>query len=99
MATEQGGKVVEKGTETAGLAGKAIVTLTEGLDQSANAATQIASASQQQRVGMDQITSAMESVREASQQNAASAKQLEGAVHNLKMLGEKLKGIVASYRI
>ena len=99
MATEQGGKVVEKGTETASLAGKSIVTLTEGLDQSANAATQIASASQQQRVGMDQITAAMESVREASQQNAVSAKQLEGAVHSLKMLGEKLKGIVASYRI
>ena len=99
MATEQGGKVVEKGTETAGLAGKSIITLTEGLDQSADAATQIASASQQQRIGMDQITSAMESVREASQQNAASAKQLEGAVHNLKMLGEKLKGIVGSYRI
>jgi methyl-accepting chemotaxis protein len=99
MATEQGGKVVEKGTETAGLAGKSIIALTEGLDQSADAATQIASASQQQRVGMDQITSAMESVREASQQNAASAKQLEGAVHNLKMLGEKLKGIVGSYRI
>lgn len=99
MATEQGNKVVEKGSQSAKQTGESIVTLTEGLEQSTDAATQIAAASQQQRVGMDQITAAMESVREASQQNASSAKQLEGAVHNLKSLGEKLKGIVASYRI
>ena len=99
MATEQGNKVVEKGTATAAQAGQAIVALSGSLDQSADAATQIAAASQQQRVGMDQITTAMESVSEASQQNATSAKQLEGAVQNLKQLGEKLKGIVESYQI
>ncbi|QHI69700.1 methyl-accepting chemotaxis protein [Tichowtungia aerotolerans] len=99
MATEQGNKVVEKGTASAAQAGQAIVALSNSLDQSADAATQIAAASQQQRVGMDQITAAMESVSEASQQNASSAKQLEGAVHSLKLLGEKLKGIVENYRI
>lgn len=99
MATDQGSKVVEKGTETAGQAGQSIIALTESLDQSADAATQIAAASQQQRIGMDQITAAMESVREASQQNASSAKQLEGAVHNLKTLGEKLKETAENYRI
>ena len=98
MATEQGNKVVEKGTDTARQAGQAIVTLTEGLEHSADAATQIAAASQQQRVGMDQITAAMESVREASQQNATSASQLEGAVQNLKSLGDKLQQVIADYK-
>ncbi|QHI69701.1 methyl-accepting chemotaxis protein [Tichowtungia aerotolerans] len=99
MATEQGSKVVEKGTSTAAQTGQAIITLTEGLEHSADAATQIAAASQQQRVGMDQITAAMESVRETSQQNATSARQLEGAVQNLKTLGDKLQEIITGYRL
>jgi methyl-accepting chemotaxis protein len=99
MATELGNKVVEKGTESAKQANRDITALSLSFDQSANAAVQISAGSQQQRIGMDQITAAMESVNEASMQNASSAKQLEGAVYNLKMFGEKLKGIVESYRV
>jgi methyl-accepting chemotaxis protein len=99
MATEQGGKVVEKGMDAASLSGQSIVTLTDGLEQASDIATQISAASQQQRIGMSQITVAMESINEASLQNATSAHQLEDAVGSLKLLGEKLQDIVKIYQV
>jgi methyl-accepting chemotaxis protein len=99
MATEQGSKAVDAGVTQAGLAGQSIQSLATTVTEGAQAATQIAASSQQQLIGVDQVASAMESIKQASTQNVASAQQLEAAAHNLKDLGQRLKGLVQHYKV
>src|ERR1700752_17914 len=99
MATEQGSKAVEAGELQVGNATETIQLLTGNVSEAAQAATQIATSSQQQLVGMEQIAGAMESIKQASVQNVASAKQLESAARNVDQLGQSIKQRVARYRI
>jgi methyl-accepting chemotaxis protein len=99
MATEQGTKAVELGGKQSAQAGESIQVLSASVAEAAQAATQIAASNQQQLVGVDQVASAMESIKQASTQNVDSAKQLEVAAHNLNELGQKLKQLVAQYKV
>ena len=69
------------------------------MNESAQAATQIAASSQQQLVGVDQVVGAMESIKQASSQNVASAQQLETAARSLNDLGQRLKQMVQRYKL
>jgi methyl-accepting chemotaxis protein len=97
-AIDEGNRVVETGVELSNESGEVIQGLTQGIQESANAATQIAASVQQQFVGSDQVAQAMESIKQASQQNAASTRQVETAASSLHDLGQKLKQIVKEYR-
>jgi len=99
MATEQGSKAVEAGVKQAAQAGEAIRMLTETSVEAVETGTQIVASSQQQVVGMDQIGLAMENINQAGTQNAASMKQMEVAAQNLHELGEKLKVLVAQFKV
>jgi len=99
LAAEQGSKAVEAGVKQSAEAGEAIQALAQSIAEAAQAATQIAASSRQQQVGMDQVAVAMENIRQASTQNVAGTKQAEAAAHNLSDLGQKLKGVVAQYRL
>jgi methyl-accepting chemotaxis protein len=99
MATEQGSKAVEAGVKQAAQAGDAIRVLAETSEEALQAATQIAISSQQQVVGMGQIGVAMENINQAGAQNASSMKQMEIAAHNLHQLGQKLKDLVAQFKV
>ncbi len=99
MATEQGSKAVEAGVRQSGEAMEAIRTLSDGIAESAQAATQIAASSHQQLVGMDQVALAMENIKQASAQNAASTKQTETTAQGLHELGQKLKQLVERYEV
>ena len=99
LAAEQGSKAVEAGVKQSAEAGEAIQALAQSIAEAAQAATQIAASSRQQQVGMDQVAVAMENIRQASTQNVAGTKQAEAAAHNLSDLGQKLKGVVAQYRV
>ncbi len=99
MATEQGSKAVEAGVKQAALAGDAIQSLAETSSEAVQTSTQIVASSQQQVVGMDQIGIAMENINQAGAQNAASMKQMEIAAQNLHELGEKLKVLVAHFKV
>ena len=99
LATEQGSKAVDAGTRQTEVAGESIRLLAGSVTEAAQAATQIAASSQQQVVGVDQVAGAMESIRQASSQNVASAKQLETAARNLNDLGQRLKQMVAQYKL
>ena len=81
------------------MAGQAIQALAGSVTEAAQAATQIAASSQQQLVGVDQVAGAMESIKQASAQNVAGAKQLETAARNLNELGQRLKQMVARYKV
>jgi methyl-accepting chemotaxis protein len=99
MATEQGSKVVEAGVKQSTEVSEAIRQLSESIAEAAQASTQIAASSQQQVVGMDQVAQAMESIKVASTQNVAGTKQAEAAAQQLHELGERLKQLVARYRM
>jgi methyl-accepting chemotaxis protein len=99
MATEQGSRAVEHGVTQSTHAGQSIQALAASVSESANAAMQIATSSQQQLVGVGQVASAMESIKQASLQNVDSAKQLDRAAFELKNLGEKLKTLVERYKV
>ena len=99
MATEQGSKVVEAGVKQSQEVSEAIRQLSESIAEAAQASTQIAASSQQQVVGMDQVAQAMESIKVASAQNVAGTKQAETAAQQLHELGERLKQLVAQYKV
>ncbi|MFA6980831.1 MAG: methyl-accepting chemotaxis protein [Ignavibacteriaceae bacterium] len=99
MATEQGSKAVEAGVKQSTEAGESIRMLADSINEAAQAATQIAASSQQQLVGMDQVAIAMENIKQASTQNVASTKQTETAAQSLNELGQKLKQLIARFKV
>gem|GEM_PF-1127682 len=99
LATEQGTKAVAEGVRQSREAGDAIRQMGESIDESAQAAIQIAASSQQQLTGMDQMALAMENIRQASEQNVTGMRQVELTVQGLHGLGQKLKDLVARYRV
>lgn len=99
MATEQGSKAVAAGMKQAEQAGTAIMALAETSGEAVQAAVQIVASSQQQVVGMDQIGVAMENINQTGAQNASSMRQMELAAQNLHQLGEKLKVLVAQFKV
>jgi methyl-accepting chemotaxis protein len=99
MATEQGSKAVENGVRQSTQAGESIRLLSQNVNESVQAATQIVASSQQQAVGMDQIGLAMNNVNQASAQNAASMLQAERAAKDMHELGQKLKQMVEQYKV
>ena len=99
MATEQTSKAVDAAVSQSAKVRESIRTLAHSINESAQAATQIAASSRQQFVGIEQVTFAMESIKQASIQSADGAKQLESAVLNLNRLGNRLKELVSHYQV
>ncbi len=99
MATEQGSKAVEAGVKQSAQAGESVQKLAESIAEASQAATQILASARQQLVGMDQVALAMENIKQASSQNVASTSQAETAAQNLHALGQKLRELVAQYRV
>jgi methyl-accepting chemotaxis protein len=99
MATEQGSKAVDAGLAQCHNANEAIQTLSDSIDDAAQAAMQIAASSQEQLVGVDQVALAMNSIKEASTQTVVSMKELENAAHSLNDVGNGLKELAAHYHV
>ncbi len=99
MSTEQEIKAVEAGMRQTSEAGNSFRRLSDTIEESAQAATQITASSQQQLVGMDQVVLAITNISQASSQNVAGAKQVETAAQNLHDLGQQLKQLIDRYRL
>ena len=99
MATERGGKVVDRGVKEAAGASESILTLNKHVAESVQSAGQIAAASKEQLTAIDQAASAMENIKEATHQNAAGMKQLETAVQSLNEMGRNLSSLVERYKV
>ncbi|HVZ43472.1 MAG TPA: methyl-accepting chemotaxis protein [Ramlibacter sp.] len=99
LASEQGARAVESGTQLSARLGESIRQLTDNISEAAQAATQIAASAQQQLAGMDQVALAMQNINQASSQNVASTRQAESAAQNLHELGQKLRQMVEKYAV
>ncbi len=99
MATEQGSKAVAKGVEQSSQANDSIRSLSDGMSQVTQAASQIAVSSEQQSVGVNQVTVAMGNIKEASNQHLENMRQVETAVQGLNQVGETLKKLASQFAI
>jgi hypothetical protein len=99
LASEQVSKAVEGGVRQATESGESIRKLSDSIGEAAQTAAQIAASSQQQLAGMEQVTLAMGTIRQAVQQNVSGTKQAEQAAHTLNELGQKLKEMVAGFKV
>uniref|UniRef100_A0A831ZMV8 Methyl-accepting chemotaxis protein n=1 Tax=Desulfacinum infernum TaxID=35837 RepID=A0A831ZMV8_9BACT len=99
MAIEQGNKAVAAGLDLGRRADEAISRLALGVEETSDAAVQIASSSQEQLVGIEQLVLAVQNIREASGQNTEAARQLEGAVRDLERLSRALREIASRVRL
>jgi methyl-accepting chemotaxis protein len=99
LATEQVSKAVEAGVKQTAESGESIWKLAESIGEAAQAAEQIAVSNQQQLTGIEQVAIAMENINQATHQNVLGTKQAEQAAHTLNELGQKLKEIVARFKV
>ncbi len=99
MATEEGTKAAGAGLDQAAQAGQAIGLLAASIDQAAEAAGQIATAAEQQLLGTDQVAQAMEAIKGAALQTANATRQTESGARNLHDLGQRLKQLVARFKM
>jgi methyl-accepting chemotaxis protein len=99
LATEQGNKAVEAGTQMSARLGESIRQLGDSISEASQAATQIAASAQQQLAGMDQVSLAMQNINQSSSQNVASTRQAEATAQNLHELGQKLRTLVERYAV
>lgn len=91
--TQTGSQSAHRGVQLAEDVGAVIRKLAATLEESAEAATQIAASTQQQRNGMDQLVAAMESIRQASTQTASSTQQTD---HTIQAVVERVAALEAS---
>jgi methyl-accepting chemotaxis protein len=99
QATEEGVRQADAGVLLAGKAGEAIRQLAEGVAASAHAAVQIAAAAGQQMAGVEQIAGAMENIRQVTAQGLTSTRRAEHSTGELNELADRLREIVAQYRL
>jgi len=94
MVSEQGGKRVAEGSSVIEELGAAIQTLSDTVEENADAARQIAMTSNQQLSGIEQIGSAMQNIEQASSDNAASARQLEQTAEQVSSVSRELNAVI-----
>ncbi len=99
MATEQGTKGVNAGSELVARTAETLSELGQVVETSAQAAQQIVAGVEQQTIGLDQIAIGMNDINQAAQQSAAGAQQSQKAAQDLAQLAKQLKDAVAQYKL
>lgn len=99
MATEEGTKGVERGTKLASQAQQSIEKLSEVIQTSSQATTQMVAGGQQQVVGINQVATAIQSINQATVQSLASTRQAERVAQGLNDLARRLSEIVTQYKV
>jgi methyl-accepting chemotaxis protein len=96
MATEEGTKSTEAGTELIARAGTTIGQLAEIIRSATLAAEQIAASSRQQAAATVQISQAMRNVDTVMEQNVAAARQSEQTAQALTEAAQQMKQLVGA---
>ncbi|PLX31082.1 MAG: hypothetical protein C0600_06590 [Ignavibacteria bacterium] len=99
MVAERGTKLAEDGAQLSTVSGKAIQTVMQGINDTAESMLQISASAKEQVVGLDQVTTAIQHIKAASEQNVESIHQVELTAQNLKELGTRLQRFVERYNL
>src|SRR5581483_9126897 len=98
-ASQEGSAVVERGLELTERAGKGIRSLSDTIQESFDAAQQIAASAQEQSVGIEQIAEAMNHVNDGTSQFLDGAHQSQMAAEKLGELSAQLAAVTERYRV
>ena len=99
LASQEGTEVVERGLELTDRAGEGIRSLSDTIQESFEAAQQIAASAHQQSVGIEQIAQAMNHVDEGTSQFLDGAHQSQIAAEKLNELAAQLAAVTERYRV
>jgi methyl-accepting chemotaxis protein len=99
LASQEGSAVVERGLELTERAGEGIRSLSDTIQESFDAAQQIAASAQEQSVGIEQIAEAMNHVNEGTSQFLDGAHQSQMAAEKLGELSAQLAAVTERYRV
>lgn len=99
MTAEEGMKGAAVGMDLTERAGTAINQLNESVEQSTQAAVQIAAAANQQLTGMEQIAQAMENIHQITIESVSSTRQVARTAGELNGLASQLRELVEQYRL
>ncbi len=99
MVTEEGSKGADAGAALVRQAGEVIRDLATTIENTVQAATQIAASTRQQVNGIDQLVAAMGAIRQASAEAAASSRQAEASAQSLNEVARHMEDTVSLYRV
>jgi len=99
MATEQGTRGVNTGSQLVAEMAQTINDLGKVVERSAQAAQQIVAGVEQQTIGLDQIVMRMHEINQAARQSAMRAQQSQKAAQNLTDLAARLRATAMRYRL
>ncbi len=98
-ATDRGRGAVDTGVAQSGHVGESIETLAHSVNESAQAASVIDATGEQQVQGLDQLAEAMAQIDQAMREGRDASGKLELSVDQLTDLAQRLKQLVAHYRM
>jgi methyl-accepting chemotaxis protein len=98
-ASQEGTEVVERGLDLTERAGEGIRSLSDTIQESFDAAQQIAASAQEQSVGIEQIAEAMNHVNDGTSQFLEGAHQSQLAAEKLGELSAQLAAVTERYRV
>ena len=99
LASQEGTEVVERGLELTERAGEGIRSLADTIQESFDAAQQIAASAHEQSVGIEQIAEAMNHVNDGTTQFLEGAHQSQLAAEKLGELSAQLAAVTERYRV
>lgn len=94
MATEEGIKAVEEGTQLAGKTGETITNVMSVISMTTDSAKQISLATQQQQSASEQSITAIREIDKLAEQSAASSRELAASAAELDRLTSGLRQIL-----
>jgi methyl-accepting chemotaxis protein len=98
-AVHRGSSEVNQGVQLATKTDQVIRLLSEVIDESAQAATQMATGGQQQAIVVEQIALAMEKISQVTSLSLSSSRRVEQATQELNQLAGHLGEAIAHYRL
>lgn len=98
-ATQHGSEAVQAGMKQAHEAGSTIESLSESVEESAQAASVIKGVSAQQEISIDQVSEAMWDITAAMDRVSLQTSTLKDSAEQLSELGTNLKQLVEDYKV
>lgn len=98
MATEEGSKGVDRGTQMVQQVGDAMKSLMDAIREAALSSQQIVAAVRQEGIGIDQIATAMRDINHATRQAVDSTEQTKKSAEQLSTLSQEMRESVRLYQ-
>ncbi len=99
MATEEGQKEVDQGTELVDKSGERLNTLLELIRNTSISSQQIVAAVRQESSGIDQIAIAMDDINKATNQFVVASDQTKSVTYDLNELASLLREHAGAYKV